>query len=84
MRFLDGAQIRPHAEWLAPGCAPAERRAGYRRLVEQGVTREQLEATRYAARKGVPAGSARFTREIETAPARSIGSGRRGRPKKGL
>lgn len=67
MLFLDAAQIRPHAEWLAPVCAPAERRAGYRRLVEQGVIREQLEATRYAARKGAPPGSQRFTREIETA-----------------
>lgn len=76
--------IRPHTEWLALGSDSAERRARYRRLVEEGVSREQLESIRYSTRKGVPTGSERFKREIETALARKIGSGRRGRPKKGL
>jgi len=76
--------IRPHAEWLALGHDPAERRARYRRLVEKGVSRGQLASIRYATRKGLPSGSDRFKHEIETALARKIGSGRRGRPRKGL
>lgn len=76
--------IRPHDMWLALGSDARERRARYRNLVARGVNPKQAAALRYATRKGLPAGSDRFRKKIETALARTIGDGRRGRPSKGL
>jgi putative transposase len=81
---LSDYPIRPHAEWLALGSDAVELRFHYRGLVEGGIGQEQIKAIRYAARKGIPTGSERFKREIETALARKVGTGRRGRPNKGL
>jgi putative transposase len=78
---LDDYPIQPHVEWLALGANAGERRVQYRCLVDEGVSQKQLESIRYATRKGVPTGSDRFKSEIESALARRIGNGRRGRPK---
>lgn len=76
--------IRPHEQWLALGCNGADRRARYQALVAEGLGDNHLEEFRFATRKGLPAGTARFKTEIEEALARRLGNGRRGRPKKGL
>lgn len=55
-----------------------------RELVKLGLNPEDAKAIRYATRKGVPAGSERFRREIESALSHKINSCRRGHPKKGL
>jgi putative transposase len=81
---LSEYSIRPHAEWLALGANPDDRRARYTELVEQGMSDEELETFRRCARKGLPTGSKRFKAEVEKALAKRIGDGRRGRPKKGL
>jgi putative transposase len=79
---VDEYPIRRHAEWLALGTNDAKRRVGYARLVAEGLRRDQLESIRYGTRKGMPTGSDRFKREIESTLARKLGSGRRGRPPK--
>jgi putative transposase len=81
---LDDYPIHPHAEWLSLGTNANDRRARYQRLVEEGINRKQLDLIRYGARKGVPTGSGQFKREIESKLTRKIGTGRRGRPRKGL
>jgi len=76
--------IRPHAQWLALGADARARRSRYRILVGEGMDRKKLNEIRYATSKGLPTGSERFKKRIGTALARRIGSGHRGRPKKGL
>ncbi len=76
--------IRPHSEWLALGPDGGARRKHYSELVAEGLKQKEIELFRRCARKGLPAGSARFKQEIETALATRIGDGRRGRPRKGL
>ena len=76
--------IRPQEQWLALGRNAHERRAKYRDLVELGIDQDHLRRIRYASRKGLPTGSNRFKQEIAAALARKLGTGRRGRPKKGL
>ena len=76
--------IHPHSQWLALGSSGRERRQRYSELVAEGLRDEDVQTFRRCARKGLPAGSARFSAEIEGALARRIGDGRRGRPKKGL
>jgi hypothetical protein len=81
---LSEYSIRAHAEWLALGANPDDRRARYTELVEQRMSDEELETFRRCARKGLPTGSKHFKAEVEKALAKRIGDGRRGRPKKGL
>lgn len=76
--------ISPQAQWLALGSDSDERRLRYRRLMEEDIDNDQLQSIRYATLKGIPTGSDRFRREVESALARKIGTGRRGRPRKGL
>lgn len=76
--------IRPHDEWLALGSSAQERRKRYAELVAEGMGNDETDTLRRGTRKGLPSGSNRFKREIERALAVRIGSGRRGRPKKGL
>lgn len=81
---LSGFPIHPRPEWLALGPDSPTRRRRHAELVASGLTGADLERLRYGLRKGVPTGSKRFKAEIEQALAVRIGSGRRGRPKKGL
>jgi putative transposase len=76
--------IRPHETWLALGSDAKVRRARYRNLFDETVNPKDVEAIRFATRKGLPTGSDRFKQEIETALGRKISNGRRGRPRKGL
>jgi len=76
--------ISAHPEWLAMGASPSSRRRRYAQLVYQRLHDDQIERIRYGTRKGLPTGSSRFRKEIETMLNRRLGEGRRGRPKKGL
>ena len=81
---LSDYPIRPHAEWLALGSTPGDRRTRYLELIAEGLKNDDIELFRRCAHKGLPAGSDRFRQEIETTLARRIGDGQQGRPRKGL
>ena len=74
--------ITPHEQWLQLGTESQSRRMAYMKLIEAGMTCEQLDAIRHTNSKGLPLGSKRFRAGIETKLNIKLGSGKVGRPSK--
>jgi len=74
--------ITPHDCWLELGENDFERKASYRKLVDERISRTDLEHIRKSLDSGMPTGNDRFRQEIEEALAVKLGTGRRGRPRK--
>ena len=80
-----GAQdnlVHPHPCWTDLGCNDEERRRRYRGLFDQELEARHVEDCRYAVQKGLPTGSRRFKKQVESALNIRLGDGKRGRPSK--
>jgi putative transposase len=76
--------ITPHESWLALGSNKKNRLLNYQRLFDKPLEQAQMDEIRHGLQKGLPAGDARFKRQIETALSIKLGNGSRGRPKKSI
>ena len=74
--------VTPRKEWLDLGATTSERCQKYRALFDSYSERDDDETIRLAVRKGLPAGSRNFRKDVEVTLDQRIGSGRRGRPPK--
>lgn len=72
--------LTAHPTWQALGVTDYARRGAYRRLLEEMLDPQQLDALRYALRKGLPTGHDRFKHQIEQTLSIRLGSRRVGRP----
>jgi putative transposase len=83
-----GLRIDPllteHAVYWALGNTPFERQLAYRRLFEQSVEAEEIEAIRSATHRGWVLGESDFVDEVAGQTGRRAGPIRRGRPRKDL
>lgn len=75
--------LAPHATWLSLGNNDTGRQKAYRKLFDEKLTTEDIEALRYGARKQLPVGSVEFKEKIESALSVRLGTGKRGRRKRG-
>ncbi len=75
--------ITPHATWLSLGGDDASRQAAYFELFSETLNRQDVEALRYGARKQLPVGSPEFKAKIESALSIKLGTGKRGKRKRG-
>lgn len=69
-----------HPSWLALAATDDARRRAYRALFRETLDPHQLETLRYGLRKGLPAGSDSFKRQIEQSLSVRLGERRVGRP----
>ena len=76
------AMITPHDCWLNLGKDDQARRAAYRALFNERMTRSDVDSIRQSINTGLPTGNDRFRREIEQALSVKMGHGTRGRPRK--
>lgn len=76
------ALLTPHAQCLALGARPAERRRAYRDFVASAIPNNELDLIRQRLQRQHALGSDRFRALIETQLARPAGPRRPGRPRK--
>jgi putative transposase len=74
--------VTEHAVYWALGNTPFERQAAYRRLFEQGVPADEVEAIRSATQRGWALGQADFVASIAAGAGRRASPIRPGRPRK--
>ena len=72
--------ISGHSLYWALGNTPFEREAGYRRLMEQGMSTAEIARLQAAVSAGWALGSDGFRQELEKKTQRRAGPARRGRP----
>jgi len=73
--------VMPHEIYQSLAAAPRERQHCYRGLFDAMLDKHIIQAIRTAVNYSMPLGTSRFVAEIEAALGRSVGHGRRGRPK---
>jgi len=76
------AMITAHDCWLNLGKDDQARRAAYRDLFNERMTRFEVDSIRQSINTGLPTGNDRFRRDIEQALSVKLGHGKRGRPRK--
>lgn len=74
--------ITEHPLYWSLGNTPFEREAAYKALVEQALTREEVQALQDAAYTGWALGSEQFKASLERQVQRRVQPGKRGRPRK--
>ncbi|NEX61310.1 transposase [Noviherbaspirillum galbum] len=74
--------ITDHPLYWQLGNTPFDREAGYRRLMESGMSQAEISLFDQALRKGWPLGSDQFMRSLEKQTARRVAPAKRGRPPK--
>ena len=76
--------ITPHPEYQNLGSSDEKRAVNYRRLFEQGMSRQDLKLLRVHTQSGTPLGGSNFREQIERALNVKTGQSERGRPRKPL
>jgi putative transposase len=74
--------VTPPAAWWSLGDTPFAREAAYRRLVQEGLSQQQVQRLREAALKGWPLGDAAFLAALQAQTGRRTEPARPGRPRK--